>query len=114
MIYMAINEEGYATCQSEDSLYHLSQYLQSDIQGDASTCDHMLDILNNIKLGRLEMCEGVGNAYFVKINPESVLIKCEWDESDPLVVSFDLFERALLAWRRLLTEGEPQILSAQM
>src|SRR5262249_39796341 len=53
----------------------LASFLESDVQGDLVTARTLLDEINAAQRGRRPQLSGVGNAYSIAVQPDSVVLR---------------------------------------
>ncbi|HWM90377.1 MAG TPA: hypothetical protein VN493_06380 [Thermoanaerobaculia bacterium] len=81
----------------------LTRYLESDIQGSATSAQRLLDLLERIDAGEIERWEETGNAHTLELGPDGATIVSEWDEeAPPQQVSLAELRDALTGWLALL------------
>lgn len=81
----------------------LACFLESDIQGSATSARRLLDLLDRIDTGEIERWEETGNAHTLELGPDGATIVPEWDEEAlPQRVSLAELRDALNGWLDLL------------
>ena len=81
----------------------LARFLESDIQGSATSTRRLLDLLDRIEAGEIERWEETGNAHTLELRPDGATIVPEWDEqAAPQRVSLAELRNALNGWLDLL------------
>ena len=81
----------------------LTRFLESDIQGSATSTRRLLDLLDRIEAGEIERGEETGNAHPLELGSDGATIASEWDEkAAPQRVSLAELRDALNRWLALL------------
>ncbi|MGR9012149.1 MAG: hypothetical protein ACU83U_00750 [Gammaproteobacteria bacterium] len=81
-------------------------YLVIDIQNSPKGTDELLEMINQVKEGRLPCWERIGNAYTLSLFPDHIKIETDNDFADEpcgvVMASLDDFKKAVSAWKALI------------
>lgn len=76
----------------------LSRYMESDVQDSPEVARLLLDLVDRVAAGDLEIWEGTGNAYTLTLTPEGATIQPEFGfHNEPGQVSLAELREALVA-----------------
>lgn len=83
----------------------IAAYLTIDIQKSPKWTAELLQKIEDIKSGQISSWERTGNAYCLHLYPGHIEIEPDYAEvpGEPVKISFNDFETAVVAWQELLT-----------
>lgn len=98
-----IDDDGNPRAVAAPPKQALGWFLEDDVQGAPNSCRLILEEIERVERGEIDMWEGTGNAHTVTVRPDGVTIVNEFaDDSEPAEVSVDEFRVALTRWRDLI------------
>lgn len=84
----------------------IADFLEEDVMGVEDTVDLIIDNINQVQNGKIEIWEGTGNAHTISITKDKINIFNEFTEMDVTIYDFEYFLSLLYQWRKLIESRE--------
>ena len=99
MIRCYRGKDGYPRVDVGEAHPEIGRFLEGDVQSSMGHCKELIEIAEQVELGRCPSYSGTGNAHTVTITPTGVTIENEWDESLGIAkLSIAEFKQCLQLW----------------
>ena len=105
-LFVAGPNKSSCLMSSDKPLYLLSCYISSEVQQSKQYCIEQLQIINDIKSGKLEEYDtDYGNECRAVIRKDGVTIDLYHDMDNPVTYPLPVFKKALEEWLDFLETG---------
>lgn len=93
------DNKGYPHAECSSSFEVLSWYLEEDIQSCVTSCNELIEAINNIQNGNDSFWEGTGNAHTLTLTSNSATIVNEFmDNISPCEIPLDELKEVIVKW----------------